>query len=42
MRHQDETPERTDLRTISPHGSWQDVYALLGCETSIETSEDRL
>ena len=36
------TIDRTDVRTIFPHESWRDVYALLGCETSIETSEDRL
>ena len=30
------TTRRTDLRTIFPHESWRDVYALLDCETSIE------
>ena len=36
------TIDRTDLRTIFPHESWRDIYALLDCETSIETPEGRL
>jgi hypothetical protein len=31
-----ETDERTDLRTIFPHGSWREVYALVEAPTSIE------
>ena len=42
MRHQHGTTERTDLRTIFPHESWRDVYALPNCETSIEAPEDRI